>query len=90
MFHGKRCVGQGHEEGGGMKINWLTGPHNWAYKNLASHVMKALPQHKHVSNDSAGDITVLMSVDQLRDHATNETTILHIDGNRWYERCIKQ
>jgi len=74
-----------------MKINWITGVQNWAYKNLVSHLIKAMPGHEHITNDrDGGDADFLVAVDQLKTREVNSKTILHIDGNRWYEKCIKQ
>ena len=73
-----------------MKINWKIGVQNWAYKNLVSHLINAMPGYEHVKNEKHGDVDFLVAVDQLKTREVNSKTILHIDGNRWIEKCIKQ
>ena len=67
-----------------LKIGWFIGRHDWAYKNLAGHLQKALPDFNHIEN-TAGDINTLFAVEQLNGDL-NSKTILHLDGNRWYEK----
>jgi len=69
-----------------MKINWITGVQKWAYNNLVSHLINAIKTEEHKKNDtSPADINVLVTVSQLKNHKASKKTILHIDGNRWYE-----
>ena len=73
-----------------MKINWMIGIQNWAYKNLVSHLIKAMPKITHTTNDKDGDVTFLVAVDQLKTIKADSKTILHMDGNRWYENIIEK
>ena len=70
-----------------MIINWLIGKQNWAFKNLTSHLMKVMPNHKHIVNGKTNeeDVKFLVSMEQLKEHEIDNKTILHMDGNRWYE-----
>ncbi len=67
-----------------MIIGWHVGYDNWAFENLVSHLIKALPQFEHKLN-SEGDINVLLTPLQLKEFKVDSKTILHVDGNRWYE-----
>lgn len=65
-------------------IGWHTGTDGWAFTNLVNHLIKALPDFEHrISTD--GDINVLLYPDQFRRKPGSRKTILHLDGNRWYE-----
>ncbi|MFA5433224.1 MAG: hypothetical protein WC319_10235 [Candidatus Paceibacterota bacterium] len=66
-----------------MKIGWQVGPHEWAFKYLAEHLIKALPDFEHVMN-KPGDIDILLAVDSLIHYKTLSDAIAHIDGNRWH------
>lgn len=70
-----------------MKISWITGFQDWAYNNMVLHLIKALPNLGHAKNEESGDVSVLVCVNQLKNVKTEnyKKTILHIDGNRWYE-----
>lgn len=70
-----------------MIINWQTGNQQWAYKHLAGHVIRALPQIQHRENAS-GDISVLLAWDQLLMPGVLDggPVVLHLDGHRWMKR----
>jgi len=74
-----------------MKINWITGAQEWAYKYLVKHIVSKMSKHQHVFNQEqkSNEITFLVAPTQLPKYQANSKTILHIDGNRWYE-CIDQ
>ena len=64
-----------------MKISWITGNQNWAYKNLKKHNSKALPQHEHTENDTDADVMVAMCP-QVLEGADLNKAILHLDSKR--------
>jgi hypothetical protein len=68
-----------------MKIGWQVGPHEWAFKALTSHLIKALPDFEHVINEP-GDVNIVLAVVHLKQYDNFENIIIHIDGNRWYKR----
>lgn len=74
-----------------MRIGWFCGVQDWAFKNLAEHLVTEMKDDVHFFN-AIGDVNVLMSADQLKmsnkrlvkkytGHLDN--TILHLDGHRW-------
>jgi hypothetical protein len=69
-----------------MKINWKTGTQKWAFKNLVSHLIGAMPNHEHIENAKDGDITFLVSAEQIPINEITSKTIFHLDSNRWYEK----
>lgn len=61
---------------------------NWAFKNLASHVIKAQPFIDHscgVLRPEDKGIKILMHPDMMQAIPPDKKTILRIDSNRWYE-----
>lgn len=65
-------------------IGWQVGPDNWAFLNLVNHLIKALPEFNHSINE-LGDINILLYPGQLTAFKVTSLTLLHLDGNRWYE-----
>lgn len=64
-----------------MKISWITGNQNWAYKNLEKHNSKALAEHKHTENEKEADVIVAMCPQVLAGQDLSRT-ILHLDSKR--------
>ena len=65
-------------------IGWQFGGHKWAFRNIANHMKKALPELQHKDNEPA-DINVIFAADQFKHIKSDGKTIFHLDGNRWYE-----
>lgn len=64
-----------------MKIGWITGNQDWAYKNLMEHNSKALPQHQHTTNDYDADVVIAMSPQGMNPEVIKKS-ILHLDSKR--------
>jgi hypothetical protein len=73
-----------------MKINWITKETQWAFRHLCEHLAKAMPEHNHVFDGSKGDVKYVCSPSFFKQEKADSKTILHVDSNRWYEKCIKQ
>jgi hypothetical protein len=71
-----------------LKVNWHIGIQQWAYRHLATHVIQKLKCFEHVFNDK-GDVNIVMAMDQAHHTPADKHTIIHLDGNRWYEENIK-
>jgi hypothetical protein len=65
-------------------LGWQVGKDDWAFLNLVNHVIKALPEFTHKINEP-GDIDILLFPGQLKGVKESALTVLHLDGNRWYE-----
>ncbi|MFA5452844.1 MAG: hypothetical protein WC248_04675 [Candidatus Methanomethylophilaceae archaeon] len=63
-------------------VGWLIGRQNWAYKNLAEHNKKALPQYEHKENDVSADVVVSMYPLGLKEITERKKAILHLDSRR--------
>lgn len=74
-----------------MKINWLTDGDNWAFRNICesySHNMKN-DEHEFDSTEEC-DINYVCSPTMLGKRIkADESCILHVDSNRWYEVFLK-
>jgi glucan phosphoethanolaminetransferase (alkaline phosphatase superfamily) len=70
-----------------MKVNWIIGNQDWAYKNFSEHIIKTMNYNINVINerDNQSDVELLVDCKQLLKNKNNSKTILHIDGNRWYD-----
>ncbi len=66
-----------------IKVSWLNGNIQWAYKNLTNHNIKELPMFQHKENDYRADVMVAMQPDILvQDRVDKKKTILHLDSKR--------
>ena len=73
-----------------MRIAWMQGKQEWAFKHLCEHLRKALPKHTHAINEPRGaDVSFRVCPFQLDTVADKRNTIQHIDSNRWYERPVE-
>ena len=74
-----------------MIVNWRTGPESWAFRNLARHVQKELPEIEHVeNNEDLNSVNVSLTPHDFKKNEPDNRTIVHIDSNRWYEQFIKE
>jgi hypothetical protein len=64
-----------------MKVSWLIGNQDWAYKNLMEQNRRAMPQHKHTVNETKADVVVSMYPQGLR-RVDRSKAILHLDSRR--------
>jgi hypothetical protein len=67
-----------------MRINWVSKQIGWAYENLCKHLIKKMPNHKHIFNSKNCDVNFVVSPGYLR-KTDLSNTVLHVDSNRWYE-----
>ena len=72
-----------------MIINWITRSKAWAFRHIANHCSKAMPEHKHTFDEESGDVNYVCSPSFLKKDVDQSKNILHLDGNRFYERFIK-
>ncbi len=68
-----------------MRIGWLVGNQNWAYKNIMEHFKKVMPEYQHIENDISADIVIIMSPQDLRKVTDKRKVILHLDSKRALE-----
>jgi hypothetical protein len=64
-----------------MKIGWHVGPERWAFQSVVNHLVARLRMFAHVINED-GDLTVLMSPEQLRHRQSLSRVVLHLDSAR--------
>jgi hypothetical protein len=73
------------------RIFWEIDVPGWAMDHLAGHIMEKLPEFEHEIRaginpaPTGGEIRVLMYVGQFKKFDGDKQTIMHLDGNRWYE-----
>lgn len=63
----------------------MQGRHNWAYRNLCSHLREQLPEHTHLINDTETADAVFVFCPRQLEKLAGAETIMHLDSNRWYE-----
>lgn len=74
-----------------MKINWITDKDSWAFRNICESYSNNMKNDKH-EFDSIGecDINYVCSPTMLGKRIeADESCILHMDSNRWYEALLK-
>ena len=67
-------------------VNWHTMKEDWAFKNLANHVIKKSKDRSHKMDAKSGDIEVLLSPLQMDSRDDLSKCILHLDSNRWMNK----
>jgi hypothetical protein len=74
-----------------MRIAWMQGKQEWAFKHLCEHLRRAMPKHEHAINEPRGaDAVFYVCPSQLDYLPDRKNAIQHIDSNRWYERnCLE-
>jgi len=65
-----------------IKIGWLVGDENWAYKNIMEHFEKKMQEYEHISNSIDADIVMAMSLKELKQVKDKKNAILHLDSKR--------
>lgn len=65
-----------------LRVGWIVGNQNWAYKNIMEHFKKVMTEYQHIENDETADIVVMMSPPQLRKVTDKGKVILHLDSKR--------
>ncbi|MDD5486115.1 MAG: hypothetical protein PHW65_00975 [Dehalococcoidales bacterium] len=65
-----------------MRISWLIGNQNWAYKNLMEHNRRAMPQFEHVANETDADVVVSMYPQGIGHIPDKKRAIMHLDSRR--------
>jgi len=65
-----------------IKVSWLIGRQEWAYKNLASHNTKAMPEHEHELNGKRADVFIGMYPLSLQEVQERKKAIIHLDSRR--------
>jgi len=65
-------------------VGWYIGVDDWAFKNLAKHIISELPEFDHVFNEPS-NVNILFDPNQFRYFDPDFSTMLRLDGNRWYE-----
>jgi hypothetical protein len=65
-------------------VGWWVGPTQWAFRYLAEHIQAGTPEYKHKENE-AGNINIVMDPVTLMNHPADDTYIMHLDGNRFFE-----
>ena len=70
-----------------MRICWMTGPQEWAFKVICERYAGALPGYEHVFNDPAGaDVVFSVTPTQLMTLAEKKKIVLHLDSLRALQR----
>lgn len=65
-----------------MKIGWIIGSENWAYKNVMEHFKKEMSEYEHIANDISADVVIAMSTGQSKKVKENGKLILRLDSKR--------
>lgn len=64
-----------------MRVGWIIGIEDWAFKNLMNHNSKALPGYEHKINDYKADVIIVMSPPALK-NVDRTRAIAHLDSQR--------
>src|SRR5690606_31493599 len=64
-----------------LRIGWRVGSQNWAFHSVVSHLVASLRRFDHAVNED-GDVTVLMSIEQLAHPPAAGPVVMHLDSKR--------
>ena len=73
-----------------MRIGWIQGKDNWAFRFLCKRYQKALPEYQHIDleyedKEKQADILYVSTSHLLRYIHEKEKAIFHLDGTRMLE-----
>lgn len=73
-----------------MKISHDMPVEEWAFKYVVENLAKQMPEHEHKVNcrDGSADVRNVMTPNMFKAFRADGKTVLHLDGNRWYENFI--
>lgn len=75
---------------GRIKIGWIQGKDNWAFRFLCKRYQKVLPEYQHIDlkyddKEKQADVLYVVSAHLLKNISQKEKVIFHLDGKRMLE-----
>jgi hypothetical protein len=72
-----------------MKISHITPVEEWAFKYVIENVTKGMG-YDNVSNKQEADVKHVLTPNMFKAFKADSRTVLHLDGNRWFENYMKE